>query len=71
MRSPTAPQPATPLGLMARRLAPFVQHGLLDLAEATDALMLVAIQRGMCETPARVTTGQTWLVGILSAEAAR
>lgn len=58
----------TPLRLMAERLRPFVQHGFLDLAEVVDALMRVAIERGMCETPARVTIGQNWLVSILSAE---
>lgn len=37
------------LGLMIRRLAPFVGNGMIDFDEALDTVLEIAIERGRCD----------------------
>jgi hypothetical protein len=66
-----------PLSLMARRLAPFVRAGLLDLDEAGDTVMESAIARGQCDgTPQempwdRAMALEEWARSVLVRESAK
>jgi hypothetical protein len=59
----------TPLGLMARRLAPFVSRGDVSTGEVLDAIMAHIVECRYEELEDRLPAVEDWLLRIIAREA--